>query len=191
MTKRKPKAGFTLMELLVVVGILAILSAILLAVIVRARDKGAQAVCVHNLNQLYKYLVFYTDENDGLLPRLEGTRWIGDLIVNNDRTPPPEILKCPADRRPMTVSVYELSYACNCTWSKRALSSIRKPSSVVLFADIGRSDTGRVKFCARYAWVFKRYNAYRHFGQLQALFADGHVDSLTPGECTEELFKRR
>lgn len=46
------QSGFTLVELLVVVAIIAILAALLLPVISRAKQKAHKAVCISNLHQL-------------------------------------------------------------------------------------------------------------------------------------------
>ena len=46
------KKAFTLIELLVVITIIALLVAILIPVLHRAREQGARAVCLNNLKQL-------------------------------------------------------------------------------------------------------------------------------------------
>jgi len=59
---------FTLIELLVVVSIIAILAAMLLPVLGRAREKARRAVCVSNLRQVYVGTQLYADEQDGIAP---------------------------------------------------------------------------------------------------------------------------
>ncbi len=46
------RAGFTIVELLVVIGIIAVLTALLLPTLTTARQMGQQAVCLANLRQL-------------------------------------------------------------------------------------------------------------------------------------------
>ena len=188
MSRPRPRRGYTIVELLVAIAIIGILSAILLAAVARSRAKARQIVCVNNLAQLYKYVIYYVDENEGLLPNFEGIKWIDDLIVLCPKPVSPDILKCPSDPDPMPASVYELSYACNCTYAKKRLTSIKKPSQIVLFTDIGRKGD-KIKYCARYAWVLTDYSAFRHFDGLNAMFADGHIDSLRPAECRDEIFR--
>ena len=65
---RPLSVGFTLTELLVVIGILALLTAILLPVFASARRKAQQSACVSNLRQLHMAFSLYAQENDGLLP---------------------------------------------------------------------------------------------------------------------------
>ncbi len=61
---RKPHA-FTLIELLVVIAIIAILMAILMPALNRAKEQGRRAVCHGNLKTLQLAWLMYTDENDG------------------------------------------------------------------------------------------------------------------------------
>jgi prepilin-type N-terminal cleavage/methylation domain-containing protein/prepilin-type processing-associated H-X9-DG protein len=60
----KSKA-FTLIELLVVIAIIAILLAILIPALHRAREHGKRAVCLNNLRQLTLAWIMYADDNDG------------------------------------------------------------------------------------------------------------------------------
>jgi len=63
---RRRKA-FTLIELLVVISVIAILMAILMPALKRAREGGQRAACMANLKQLTLAWNMYADENDDRL----------------------------------------------------------------------------------------------------------------------------
>lgn len=68
-TKTDRSAGFTLVELLVVVAIMAVLLAILLPSLKKARDLAKTAICVNNQHQIGLAMGTYAMDNSGYLPR--------------------------------------------------------------------------------------------------------------------------
>lgn len=72
---RKSKA-FTLVELLVVIGIIAVLISILLPALNKARQQANEVKCQSNMKQLYNCIAMYCNDNKQYLPY---PNWQGDV----------------------------------------------------------------------------------------------------------------
>ncbi len=110
------KKNFTLIELLVVIAIIAILAAILLPALSRARDKAAEISCGSNLKQLSMGVLLYGQDCDGFLPPCfyaDGTPWsrlILSYVGNNTA-----LYRCPKDNFVRVRAGAPRTYACNAT----------------------------------------------------------------------------
>ena len=100
----KRARAFTLVELLVVIGIIAVLMAILLPALSKARGAAQKTTCAANLRQIGQILQLYTMEHRGFLPN---QNWVGyvDTYLKVKQTWPgssKRIFPLPCPLKPMT-----------------------------------------------------------------------------------------
>ena len=68
-TSPHPRRGFTLLELLVVIAVVGILTALLLPALTRAKGTSKRMTCLNNLKQINYALRMYADDSGDILPR--------------------------------------------------------------------------------------------------------------------------
>jgi len=131
------RKGFTLVELLVVIGIIALLIAILMPVLGRAREQANWIKCLSNLRQVGQAFMQYCNNNKGRYPVAGANRNDNDWIFWEGAVPGatapdlterhldksmiapylgipvnPEVLRCPSD--PLDpLRRYQYSYSSN------------------------------------------------------------------------------
>jgi len=126
-----PRA-FTLVELLIVIGIIAVLAGLLLSVRSRASDQAAKAQCVNNLRQLAMAMTMYAQDNDQAFPfcaplgrpqaKEDWIHWQGtnpDQAINNSALAKYvrakgeayiNLMRCPSDEWSNHSNPYNYSY---------------------------------------------------------------------------------
>jgi prepilin-type N-terminal cleavage/methylation domain-containing protein len=65
---RLKNKGFTLLELLVVIAVIAMLVAIVMPALARAKEQGREIYCQNNLHQMYVAAMVYTENHKGSFP---------------------------------------------------------------------------------------------------------------------------
>lgn len=66
---QRARQGFTLVELLVVIGIISVLISILMPALGRAKLKAQSVQCASNMRQIYMLCMMFSQDNKGHLPR--------------------------------------------------------------------------------------------------------------------------
>ena len=91
------QSGFTLIEMLVVVGIISVLIAMLMPTVQTARESAKRTQCASNLRQLGYAIQSYANDNRGWIPR--------DATLGHDDRPPWPLLlgRYLAPGRPLTM----------------------------------------------------------------------------------------
>ncbi|OHB55057.1 MAG: hypothetical protein A2Y12_10440 [Planctomycetes bacterium GWF2_42_9] len=70
------KRGFTLVELLVVISIIALLLAILMPSLQKARAQAGGVVCGSNQKQVVMAMLLYAEDSDGRVPYFQNPLWV-------------------------------------------------------------------------------------------------------------------
>src|SRR5215471_15351279 len=101
---RKTQSAFTLIELLVVIAVIAILAALLLPALGRAKEQGKTAACISNLRQIGVAIQLYVQENNNRLPSMADqypgvtNGYPGPEIVLSNHLGNVNVLRCPSDK---------------------------------------------------------------------------------------------
>ena len=199
---------FTLIELLVVISIIAILAAMLLPALNKARLLAYTTQCTNNLKSILTYSSIYESDYGYIPPRRQHPNLLGETFEGADTwfqyfrhayySNKPEGLVCPGARaRNMRAGVTPEEsnaglygcYAINANLETDVGSKINripKPSMIVFFADGIKDKTEPNGLCQSHFYgrpnIDLRHNAYAAIPTMGGGtfgWGDGHVTSVT------------
>ena len=183
---KPPRWRFSLIELLVVVGVIALLCSLLLPALGKAKDTARAISCASNLKQLAQCEFLYVEDNGGWFPIAGGgmTDWSWKLIPYFSPDHPAVwgktasgtllLIHCPADMNPPLWDAFPVSYAQNTWVYNYPLSSPKfalRTSSTILHLDSNAYGAAYWNMAATLAGC-------RHHGRWNSSFLDGHVEMI-------------
>ena len=197
------RRGFTLIEVLVVIAIIAILAAILFPVFARAREKARQTSCLSNEKQIDLALLMYAQDYDETLPGTYIYEVPGDVnwlfsfgalaypYVKNA-----QLFACPSGGGPTGWAGTDAMIPKNSYWApdqwfcalsnaKYSLAVLQSPSDTIMFLDTNSTNggpefwLGAASTAQDYAnYTLNGANSPRHNDGRNYAFADGHAKWL-------------
>lgn len=193
-SKRQNRRAFTLVELLVCIGVLALLASIVLSALIGARESARRTTCQSNLRQLALATQQYVQDNDGAYPPAYTWQQAIYPLVKNDG-----VFHCPS----YPVESHEkMEYSYNDRWLVlwtpknrlttgygRVEANLRDPTNVGLNGDPvmetgdGTVHYGRYVYNASCGGVFG--GSTQHAGGGNDSFLDGQVKWYTPEAMAE------
>ena len=202
--KRHGASAFTLIELLVVIAVIAILAALLLPALGRAKLKAQAVLCMNNGKQMILAWRLYTDDNADKLtsawgnpdqwmpvpdmnwtgnPRTDGANqynWNADVTIKKSPLWPycgnsAGIWRCPGDNQ----------YPCTVKSGPFAGQSFPRVRSMSMLSWLNGQDANLFPGCAGYTKYKKISDVLRPGPSMTIVFVDERCDSINDGEwCT-------
>ncbi len=169
---RPRRSGFTLIEMLVVLAVIAILAAILYPVFASAREKARAAACLSNYHQIGMAVQMYAQDSSGETPT-NGGSFSGLIADCQPYTHETGIFICPDDYDRLTegragsyrmASLYQ-GKPLDCGWDDPYNPGHTTDSSTTTLAYEAERDFAQSPVVP----------TYRHSGGTQFLLFDGHT----------------
>ncbi len=203
------KKYFTLVELLIVIAIIAILAAMLLPALNKARKRARSITCLNALRTSGQFFCMYTNDFNGVLPSQDATsgtgRWISvmsmlyygakstDYASTRSTIAGRKGFRCPENATKATVQAWteRVNYGMNNLLGGAGnaknhfpINKARAPSQTLVIGDGQWSDSGWFNSHlttngSSYAEMLVQGPSIIHQNQTSILMIDGHVERRT------------
>jgi prepilin-type N-terminal cleavage/methylation domain-containing protein len=161
--------GFTLTELLVVIGIVVVLAGLLVSVLARSRTAAHSISCVANLHAIADAFFQYAQDNNGRFPDPESVDQSWEKCLQS-YIPGADAFRCPADQEifPILGSSYDWRDTGfpQTSLAGRMLSEVSRPNVVLAFESLP-------------GWHLR--------GKMNAALLDGSTLTMNQEACLSDL----
>lgn len=163
------RRAFSLVEMLVVIGIVVLLIGILIPVLIRVREHSKQSRCATNLHAIHQAFSAYAAENNGYIPRAgsytdyssDGPAWIIGLVRylgfpkggTWDDVPKMKVLQCPSHPTEKIPSAF-------------VVNAFSFPVSDTAFEGTGALAQSKIVTPANWPLLLEANNLFNSFSQM-------------------------